>query len=152
MSLIQALVLSLLVLSGHAAAGEADAPAPQLTSDSAIANAGFYQLSWSTAAQSAQNFELQASRSADFSSAELLYSGPDHARSFSGQRDGAYHYRVRIAAPGAAWSEPVQVVVAHHPLARAWLFFALGALVFLATLMLILFTPGRTVSEEPPDP
>jgi hypothetical protein len=35
------------------------------------------------------------------------------------------------------WSEPVTVTVAHHPLSRAVAFFTVGALVFLATLGLI---------------
>lgn len=142
MPLIRVLVISLFMLSGHVSAGEASAPAPPtLTTDSATATAGYYTLSWDAAADAAPGFELQEARGADFAQPRSVYQGPDQARSFSGRADGIYHYRVRSTQPDAPWSAPVQVEVAHHSLARAGLFFALGALVFVATLILILSAP-----------
>jgi len=69
----------------------------------------------------------------------LIYKGPDRATVISGQADGTRVYRVREVGEGRVypWSEPVTVTVAHHPLSRAVAFFTVGALVFLATLGLI---------------
>ena len=111
---------------------------PSLTSDSTRPAAGYYQLSWNGAASRA--YELQESRQADFSVTSTLYQGPDRATVLTGRPDGDYYYRLRVLdADGAGpWSDTLEVQVRHHPLARALLFFALGALVFLATLVAIL--------------
>jgi hypothetical protein len=57
----------------------------------------------------------------------------------SGRGNGTYYYRLRVlgAGPLPAWSDTVRVQVKHHPLARAFAFFAAGGLVFIATLVLI---------------
>lgn len=119
--------------------GPPQAPAtPSLTSDSTRPTAGYYQLNWSGA--STTSFQLQESRQADFAGAVTLYQGPDRATVLTGRPDGDYYYRLRILDTDGAgpWSDPLEVQVRHHPLARALLFFALGALVFLATLVAIL--------------
>lgn len=147
----RALVFGLFMLSGLVSAGEAHAPAAlALTVDNPTATAGFYKVSWQPATDAvSQRFELQEARDADFTQPLSVYNGPDHARTFSGRADGTYYYRLRIAQPNAQpnvqphadWSVPVHVQVAHHSLTRAWIFFAMGAVVFLATLFLILSTP-----------
>ena len=144
---IQALVCGLFMLPGLLSAGELNAPAPpSLMVDAPLSNAGFYKVSWEVSgevsgqpsADAARTFELQEARDADFTQPVSVYKGPDHARTFSGRADGTYYYRLRIAQTGADWSAPAQVQVAHHPLTRAWMFFAMGAVVFVATLILIL--------------
>lgn len=105
-----------------------------LESDSELASAGFYTLSWPQAAGA--EVELEQAGVADFTDARVIYRGRDLGRVISGQVDGRYHYRLRRVA-GGDWSTPVTVRVRHHPLSRALAFFGLGALVFLATLVLI---------------
>lgn len=125
---------------------------PTLSVDSTVATAGFFRLSWSAPAGQEggqdRGFELQESGSADFENPRIIYTGPDAATTFSGRADGEYYFRVRSIEPGrpSSWSAVTQVQVRHHPLARAWLFFTLGAIVFLATLALIL----RGTTEEQP--
>lgn len=136
------LALSLLIVSGLTTAGETHPLAPpSLRSDSDTATAGYYRLSWDYPDPVSEAlFELQESRSSDFAAARVVYRGPDRATAHSGRADGDYHFRVRMLTDAAvsAWSPPVTVQVRHHSLLRAGLFFALGALVFLATLALIL--------------
>jgi hypothetical protein len=113
--------------------------APALESDTAVATAGFYRLQWEPAAVGG-GYELQESTRTDFSDARMLYVGPDLATVLSGKPDGDYYYRIRGLAADARspWSTPVHVQVRAHPLGRALTFFALGALVFVATVALIL--------------
>ena len=118
----------------------AAAEAPELHTDSSRPSAGYYRLSWDWREPEKLQFQLQESRNGDFSRAETVYQGPDRATLLSGRRDGDYYYRVRLqpqqGAPGA-WSEVVKVSVEHHSLARAFLYFGIGAVVFLATAGLI---------------
>jgi len=138
---------ALLLTFGLAHAGESSLPAnPFLHTDTEVATAGYYGLSWGlprdpTAASAgeasdAPHFELQEAAGPAFDTPRTLYAGPDLATALSGRPDGIYYYRVR--ADGGPWSPPVAVTVAHHTLTRAWLFFALGATVFAATAVLIL--------------
>mgnify|MGYP000382115906 CR=1 FL=1 len=66
------------------------------------------------------------------------------ARLMSGKPDGDYYYRLESAsgtdaAQQVVLSDVLKVTVEHHPLERAFAFFAVGAAVFAATLGLILF-------------
>lgn len=122
-----------------AVGGALAAAAPQLHTNSDQPNAGYFRLTWDGGGEGELQFQLQEARSADFAQAETLYEGPDRASLLSGRPDGEYYYRVRAVAdhqPGP-WSEAVQVDVEHHSLGRAFLFFSIGAVVFLATLGLI---------------
>lgn len=105
----------------------------QLESDTAVANAGYFQLRWSAASA----VELEESTTPDFTAPRLLYSGSDRARVVSGKPDGVWYYRARPASPGSSFSNSVKVEVRHHPLERAVVYFAIGAVVFLATALLI---------------
>ncbi len=109
---------------------------PVLATDTPLATAGYYQLHW-TADTPQVTIEV---RSRDSQRAHTLYTGPDRATVISGQANGTRIYRAGEIGPGGniiAWSEPVTVTVAHHPLSRALAFFAVGAVVFLATVVLI---------------
>ena len=110
--------------------------APHIETDTAVATAGYYVLRWSAATTDVEVAEFANPGAGDPS---IIYTGPDRATLISGQPDGTSIYRVREIGAGepSAWSEPVSVTVAHHPLSRALTFFGIGAVVFLATLALI---------------
>ena len=112
--------------------------APVLESDKPRSRDGFYQLHW--AGPEGGEYELQEAHQGDFAAPRTLYRGPDRATTLTGRPDGEYHYRLRhLGADGPGpWSETLRVEVDHHPLSRALLFFAMGGLVFLATLAAIL--------------
>lgn len=109
--------------------------APELVSDTSVATAGYYQLSWRG---DAENYQLLESGNSDFSDSRLVYQGNDLATVISGKADGVYYYRVTETGDySAANSNIIKVSVTHHPLTHAWLFFLAGAIVFIATLILI---------------
>jgi hypothetical protein len=56
----------------------------------------------------------------------------------SGKPDGDWYYRAVPAASNRVPSNIVRVTVRHHPIERAIGYFAVGFVVFLATLLLIL--------------
>ncbi|ACL71278.1 hypothetical protein [Thioalkalivibrio sulfidiphilus] len=118
--------------------------APDLRASPERATDGVYRLSWE--ADGAARFELQESDGAHFNPARTLYTGADTASVITGRPDGEYFYRVRVlgeSGPGP-WSEPLQVTVQHHSLARALQFFVVGALVFAVLLAVII----RGVRED----
>ena len=121
-----------MILAGSAGANP---DAPTLASDTAVAEAGSYRLHWSAAGRAV---ELQEAPTAAFASPQPLYLGTDSATVISGRPNGSWHYRVRFLDPPGPWSVPVQVRVLHHSLTKAFGFFAVGAVVFLATVGLIL--------------
>lgn len=118
--------------------------APGLSSDTDVATSGFFRLAWHAAP--GLESELQEARSPDFDDAQRRYYGTDRARFVSGKADGRYYYRVRTFNDEhpSPWSQAVVVEVRHHPLWRAVGFFALGALVFLATVWLVLRRPRES--------
>lgn len=114
------------------------ADAPTLAVDDARPAAGYFHLSWEAGHR--RPVELEEATVPGFSDTRLVYRGPDSARVMSGKPDGTWYYRVRRIDGGApsSWSEPVAVEVRHHSLQRAGFFFVLGAVVFGATLVLVL--------------
>lgn len=107
-----------------------------LSSDTEIATAGFYQLSWSGIKA---QYQLQESSTAVFTTFQILYEGDDRATVISGKPDGDYYYRIRVSNDQQLInSNVVKVTVAHHPLRNAFLFFLAGAVVFLATLFMVI--------------
>ena len=146
------LALSLFVFSGLVVAGETHALAsPTLITDTEIASAGYFRLSWTVPdSPSSVEFELQQSSIADFSNHKTVYTGRDRATTFSGLANGDYYFRIRSLIPDrttdqpTVWSAVTKVQVQHHSLTRAWVFFILGAAVFTATLALVL----RGVTEN----
>lgn len=117
---------------------------PVLTSDTKLATAGYYQLSWRPGLDGAPSkifhYELQQAVETDFKTTKIIYQGTDRASVISGLPNGKYYYRVRVirqaSSPGA-WSEPVCIEVHHHSLVKALWFFATGAVVFFMTLFFI---------------
>ena len=127
---------ALIALMFLASAPGALLAAPHIETDTAVATAGYYVLRWSAATTDVEVAEFTNPGAGD---PGIIYKGPDRATLISGQPDGTRIYRVREIGTGksSAWSEPVSVTVAHHPLSRALTFFGIGAVVFLATLTLI---------------
>ena len=107
----------------------------EIQTDTAVATAGYYQLSWSTGAT---EIVLQEAASPEFASPRVVYRGADDARVMSGKPDGDWYYRARTAGADGEFGNVVKVTVQHHPLGRAFAFFALGAVVFLSTLGVII--------------
>lgn len=114
----------------------------KLQADTDVATAGYFQLHWD-AGQSTNR--LVESRDPEFENRRVVYEGPDTARLMSGKRDGQYYYRLERTRPSDSLaSEPeivsntLQVTVSHHSTERAFTFFAIGAVVFLATLIMVL--------------
>jgi len=136
---------------------QALAESPDLESDSDLATAGYFRLSWHGSDLNDSNnddYLLQEASDPDFSSVKTLYEGPDTASLVSGRINGVYYYRVgkygvqnnNQAEELSSWSNVVKVEVAHHPLSRAFMFFALGAIVFLATFVVVI-TGSRTYRQ-----
>jgi hypothetical protein len=116
-----------------ALAGPVTAEDVQLESDTKVATAGYFQLRW----RAGSGVELQESRSADFEAPRIVYAGSDAARVISGKPDGDWYYRAAPAASNGAFGNTVKVTVRHHPIERAIGYFAVGFVVFVATLLLI---------------
>ena len=108
-----------------------------------LATAGYFRLTWSPANPDAPTREYQLQRANDprFMEPVTIYEGPDRASVVSGLADQVYFFRVR-EQHSPAWSAPVRVEVKHHPLARAFGFFSLGAIVF-AVMLGVLLTGVR---------
>ncbi|WP_242467178.1 hypothetical protein [Ectothiorhodospira shaposhnikovii] len=123
---------------------------PTLDSTTQTARAGYYQLRWGMEDADGAIYRLEESRSADFQTAQILYEGADRATVISGRSDGTFHYRVQATLPDTTrspWSSPLTVEVAHHSLLQALTLFVIGAVVFLATLALIV--TGTRRHQEP---
>lgn len=127
----------LALLGGSAAAQPSLAlgaqPAVALEASTELSDTGHYRISWS-AGENAE-VTVQESSTADFSDARTIYQGTDRATVISGRLDGTFYYRAR--ADGGAWTAPLAVEVRHHSLTTAFAYLAVGAVVFLATAVLI---------------
>jgi hypothetical protein len=119
-----------------------------LTTNSDVATAGYYQLEWGDG--DGADFTLQESQHPSFNDPKTLYQGPDTARLVSGRADGDYFYRVGVVDDTGqqTWSDVVHVEVKHHTLSRALIFFAIGGIVFLATLGAIVYGNKTTSTKE----
>ncbi len=140
--LMSVVVLSLLSLTPVCLSAETVLPV--LTTDTNLATAGYYQVSWQPGvagvSSKSDTFELQLSSESSFNTARTIYRGPDRARVISGQPDGEYFYRIRLLNSNQAstdWSSPITVRVQHHSLQNAWWFFTAGAGAFFMILFFI---------------
>lgn len=115
--------------------------APQLSATPDASSDGVSVIAWGELPGDAEIL-LQRATTADFSDAHQLYRGVDGATTVTGMTDGDWYFRARLASD-PAWSETVQVRVHHHSLTRAFGFFAVGALVFICTVLLIAFGSRR---------
>lgn len=99
---------------------------------------GHFTLTWMAAEDAAgYAFVVEQAREADFSDAQILYEGESTAATMSGLLDGVYYYRARLS-DSSTWSDPIAVVVQHHSLMQAFIFLGMGAIVFLATGIMII--------------
>lgn len=90
--------------------------------------------------------DIESSRDKLFSNPVNLYQGGDEATVLTGLSDGAYYFRGRYLdqnGVSSPWSEPVSLSVEHHSLVKALSFFSIGAVVFVATLLLIILGAKR---------
>ena len=144
----------LLLIMGLLAAAVTSAqslPAPVLEWDMGdAATGGYYRLSWrmpeGVLAEDARPvYELQLAETRAFDHPRLVYEGGDTARVISGQPDGVAYFRVRVrlGERTSPWSEVLAAKVEHHPLGRAFLFFGVGAVVFVTTLVFIIGASRR---------
>jgi len=92
--------------------------------------------------------ELEEAKSADFNEARVIYSGSDRARVISGKRNGDWYYRASAKASNGTFSNTVKVTVRHHPIGRAFAYFTVGLVVFIATLLTILSGTRKTGSKR----
>lgn len=78
----------------------------------------------------------------------VIYKGPDLGSHISGKANGDYYYRVIAFKEDGdvVISNTVKVTVQHHTLTRALIFFGIGAVVFIATLVVIVIGNRRTGS------
>lgn len=134
--------------TGYPASWYEKAPRLNDGSPEEVASEGYFTLYWSvddevTAEIAMQpRFELIEADDAAFDSARTIYRGADLASTISGKPNGTLYYRVRLtnddATVASPWSNVHSVMVRHHSLGRAFSFLAIGAIVFVATLSLIL--------------
>jgi hypothetical protein len=135
---------SALLLFSSSIHGKQNLPLLELNVDSQVATSGYYRLNWDWRTESPGNFsqfELDESKDDDFTDKVVFYRGPDLATVVSGKSNGTLYYRI-VALDAQdnilATSNPVKVQIQHHSLSRALLFFGLGAVVFLFTLVVVL--------------
>jgi hypothetical protein len=137
--------VTLTVSTGNAGA----ASVPDLIASTDLSDTGHYRISWEVSDENTV-VELQESLTANFTEPIVIYEGLDRSSVLSGRLDGTYHYRARAA--GGPWSQPVAVTVRHHSVTGAFLFLAMGAVVFLATAVLIVvgqICHKREIASEP---
>jgi hypothetical protein len=111
----------------------ANSGAADLIATPTLSRDGVFQLTWADRG----TVILEEARRPDFSDARPIYTGNDNGTTLSGKSDGDYYYRVRGTLIDAIAEGEMRVEVRHHPLSRALGFFALGAVVFIATVTLI---------------
>ncbi len=130
-------VVSLLVILNFLFS-QANAADLNLQSQPAQSSDGKLTLSWSLS----QPKPVELQQSINQSAFQTIYIGNDTSSVLTGLSDGQYRFRARFAGDEdghAAWSDISQAQVKHHSLSKAFSFFLLGALVFLATILVIFF-------------
>ena len=112
---------------------------------SATTNVPNYTLAWGLEGDEdadGTHFVVEQAAEIGFSEARRIYSGTDTASFRGGLSEGTYFYRVRALNGDndgiGPWSPPLQVVVAYQSLRQAITFFAVGAVVVLATVILVI--------------
>lgn len=95
-------------------------------------------------------FELQQAPDADFTEPYTRYQGQDQASFISGLAEGEFFFRVRAVSETGEqgpWSETLVVEVEYVSMAYALLLFSIGAVVTIATILLVV-TGDRKVRRE----
>lgn len=116
-------------------------------------NAAHLTLNWEPLEEIAGlAFELQQADFPEFGEPRVRYEGPDRASFLAGLPEGKHFFRVRAIDPeselAGAWSEPLLVIVEYQSLTFAFALFGIGAVVFLATLILVVAGSVRARREE----
>jgi len=107
---------------------------PELSLSSSQSADGTVTVSWQSSGE--KSVILQQGTGQVF---KTIYQGDDSAYVATGLPNGTYYYRIRLSdSTSMEWSESVSLVVEHHSLTKAFGFFALGAVVFIGTLILII--------------
>ena len=117
----------------------------KLTVSTSGSTDGSFNISWILPEN--KRIELQQSKQ-ESPGFTTIYTGSDSATVITGMSDGNYLYRARLLNPdnqfpddkqSSPWTDPLPVSVAHHSLDKAFGFFSVGAIVFIGTLLLIVF-------------
>jgi hypothetical protein len=126
-------LLLLALLASGAASG-----APGLRADTELSREGYFVLSWEGGAGETW---LQQAEDPAFAAASSVRVEGAGSLTLTGFRDGLYHFRV--GSERQDWSETVSIEVSHHGMGRAWAFFSLGLVLFLALCAAILLGNRR---------
>jgi hypothetical protein len=108
----------------------------ELATDQATSTAGYYQLNWKLQGASPDTIYIVTETRAGKAGQNTIYQGADTATVMSGKPNGSYAYVVRTE-DGAHVSNQISVNVSHHSLTSAFIFFSLGAIVFVFILAAI---------------
>jgi hypothetical protein len=121
------------------------AAAPRFTAeDDVAASEGHATLAWTVDAKPGNDlvFELQQSRSRDFSNHRVVHDGVEDAYFVSGLREGATYFRVRAVRSDAGagpWSETLVVRVEYPGRGQVVVLLAAGFVVLAATVAAVVF-------------
>ena len=124
-------------LSPPVAAAEAG-PALRLEVRDLAASAGYFQLRWEGGGDT---IALQQATDEAFDEPRQWLIAGRSSKALTGLPDGVYHYRAGAlddSGEVASWGEPVTVEIEHHPLSRAFGFFAAGCALFVTLVAVIL--------------
>ncbi|WP_020399722.1 hypothetical protein [Kordiimonas gwangyangensis] len=105
--------------------------------------AGYATLAWPNV--EGKSFVLEENVSGNW---RPVYDGPDRATTLSGRADGDFTFRLK--ADGQLVGDPMSFTVAHHPLSRAWAFFAVGAAMFVALVGVLLRGSRKPIPQISP--
>lgn len=105
--------------------------------------AGYATLAWPNV--EGESFVLEENVSGNW---RPVYDGPDRATTLSGRADGDFTFRLK--ADGHLVGDPISLTVAHHPLSRAWAFFAVGAGMFLALVGVLVRGSRKPIPQISP--
>ncbi len=115
------------------------------------ANEGHLRLSWKPEGEVPDlSFELERSLHADFREAALRKVGADRASYISGLREGENYFRVRAVTPAGEagpWSEALVVRVDYPSRRQVFVLMTVGAVLLIATVVLILTGHARRRGE-----
>ena len=108
---------------------------PSFQTKSQSLDAGYIQLNWQGA--EGANYTLQESTTPNFEDAQTLYQGTDKKLFISGRENGELYYRLKTK--NSDWTRPLKLTVKHHSQQKAMWFLLIGFIVFITTLVAILY-------------
>ncbi len=113
-----------------------------------------FSLEWTAGADDDEelHFELRQSGGPDFADPRVRYEGPDRATFLAGLPEGDHYFQIRAKTPDAdsagPWSDSFHLTIQYQSLTLAWFLFGVGAVVFLATLVLVVAGSTKARREE----